>query len=173
MNFSISMHNTDCFHLFVRSCSLVTAVPFFFFFLKKEFWVTATCLFADLFCLLFVWYVYLFEPDFTLSIDNKKHGTQSVKVDMCIQHRAAQTAWECEMCTGGSVIHTAHYPNERHSHHILSRTKLCDHWSSASSGFQFKTCQSRSSLTPSIQTLVTETSFHWLAPKMSPNDFGL
>lgn len=76
------------------------------------------------------------------------------------RQRGAQTVWECEMCTGSNVVHTAHYPNEHHSHHILSRTKLCDHWSSASSGFQFKTCQSRSSLTLSIQTLVTETSFH-------------
>lgn len=60
------------------------------------------------------------------------------------RHRGALTAWECVMCTGGCVIHTAHYPNERHSHHILSSRKLCDQWSSASSGSQFKTCQSRS-----------------------------
>lgn len=75
------------------------------------------------------------------------------------RHQWALTAWECVMCTGGSVIHTAHYPNEHHSYPILRRRKLCDHWSSASSGSQFKTCQSRSSPTPTIQTLVTRPPF--------------
>lgn len=72
---------------------------------------------------------------------------------LCIE----PTAWECVICTDGRVIHTAHYRNKRHSHHILRRTKLCDHWASASSGSQFKTCQSRSLLTPAMQTLVTLT----------------
>lgn len=85
----------------------------------------------------------------------------------------ALTAWECALCTGGGVIHTAHYPNERHSHHILSRRKLCDHWSFASSGSQYKSCRSRSSLTPAIQTLVTEPSFHWLQTRMSQSDCDL
>lgn len=78
------------------------------------------------------------------------------------RHCRALTAWEFVVCTGGSVIHTAHYPNERHSHHILRRRKLCDHWSPASSGSQFKTCQSRFWPTWPY-TLVTEASLYWLS----------
>lgn len=121
---------------------------------------------------LFNMYIYLSQVFYIL---NYLQVLKYVCIYLCvlIQANGALKVWEYVMCTGGSVIHTAHYPNERHSHHILSRRKLCDHWSSASGGSQFKTCQSRSWLTPTIQTLVTETSFHWVAPKLPPNYCGL
>ena len=80
--------------------------------------------------------------------------------------------WEYVICTDGSVIHTSHYPNECHSHHILRTTKLFDHWASASSGSQFKTCQSRSYADPShANTCHTDFSFHRLAPEILLNTY--